>query len=220
MPERGESWHTTNSLGFHMAPTDHHIVRLLESQGFRELVSAHLFAAGVSFAPTIDDKHMLAEHAQEELHHFEVVASLHDQLAGRPLFEVASRRAAEVPMPATWLEAAVAGYLVDRAASMQLREYTQLGDPRLEAVVREIHEHEHEHQAAAETALLDQVRDNPSTTDAMRSHVARWYQIALSVLDGPSGPDADRVAKAFAASVRATLAACGQPALDGSGAVA
>lgn len=203
-----------------MESTDYPIVRLLESQGFRELVSAHLFAAGVSFAPTIDDKHKLAEHAQEELRHFEVVAALHDKLAGRALFELAARRAAEVPMPMTWLEAAVAGYLVDRAASMQLREYTKVGDLRLEAVVREIHEHEHEHQAAAETALLDQVRDNPSIAGAMRAHVARWYQIALSLLDGPSGPDADRVAAAFAASVRGTLSACGQPAPDGSGAVA
>jgi 1,2-phenylacetyl-CoA epoxidase catalytic subunit len=199
---------------------DSKLLEMLESQGYRELVSAHLFAGGVRVAPTIDDKHMLAEHAQEELRHFEVVAALHDKLTGRPLFEIASSRAAEVPTPTTWLEAAVAGYLVDRAASTQLREYTKVGDPRLEAVVREILEHEHEHLAAAETALLDQVRDNPSIAVAMRSHVARWYQIALSLLDGPSGLDADRVAAAFSAGVRGTLAQCGQPAPDGSGAVA
>lgn len=199
-----------------METTDHRIVELLESQGFRELLSAHLFAAGVAFAPTIDDKHMLAEHAQEELGHFELVAALHDQLSGKSLFETASRRASEVPVPATWLEAAVAGYLVDRAASTQLREYMRIGDARLEAVVREIHEHEHEHQVAAETALLDQVRANPAIADAVRPHVARWYGIALSVLDGPPGPDADRVAMAFAKSARATLAACGVTPPPGS----
>ena len=72
-------------------------------------------------------------------------------------------------------------------------------------------EHEHEHQVAAETALLDQVRDNPSIAQTVRPHVERWYRIALSVLDGPPGPDADRVAAAFASSVRRTLEACGQP---------
>jgi 1,2-phenylacetyl-CoA epoxidase catalytic subunit len=193
-----------------MESTDLRIVGILERQGFRELVSAHLFAAGVTFAPTIDDKHMLAEHAQEELGHFELVAALHDQISGRSLFDIASRRAAEVPVPGTWLEAAVAGYLVDRAASTQLREYLRVGDPRLDVVVREIHEHEHEHQVAAETALLDQVRDNPSIADVVRPHVERWYRIALSVLDGPPGPEAERVAAAFASSIRRTLEACGQ----------
>ena len=45
-------------------------MRVLEQQGYRELVSAHLFAAGLPLAPTIDDKHMLAEHARDGLRRF------------------------------------------------------------------------------------------------------------------------------------------------------
>lgn len=190
-----------------METTDLRLVRLLDNQGFRELVSAHLFAGGVPLAPTIDDKHMLAEHAQEELRHFEVVATLHDQISGRSLFESASRRASEVPRPSTWLEAAVAGYLVDRAASTQLREYTRDEDSRLLPVVREILEHEHEHQAAAETALLDQVRDDPAAKALIGPLVARWYRIALSIFDAPA--EASVAVSVFEGSVATTLAACG-----------
>src|ERR1700742_3119720 len=96
------------------------LVEILERQGYRELVSAHLFAGAVLLAPTIDDKHMLAEHAREELAHFEVVATLYEKVAGRGLFDAVSARAAMMPSPSSWLEAAVAGYLVDRAAAVQL----------------------------------------------------------------------------------------------------
>jgi 1,2-phenylacetyl-CoA epoxidase catalytic subunit len=192
-----------------MTGPDDRTVQLLERQGFRELVSSHLFAAGVGLAPTLDDKIMLLEHAREELSHFEAVAGLYEKLTGRSLYEHAAPHAAQIPAPTTWLEAAVAGYLVDRAASAQLRDYLRIADTRLAAVVREIHEHEHEHQAAAETALLDQCRNNPAAALAARPLISRWYRVALSVLDAQSGPDAERVAQAFGASVSDTLSECG-----------
>ncbi|HVU02625.1 MAG TPA: ferritin-like fold-containing protein [Polyangiaceae bacterium] len=192
-----------------MSDSDERTVQLLERQGFRELVSSHLFTAGVVFAPTLDDKIMLLEHAREELTHFEVVSSLYEKLTGRSLFDHAATHASHLPAPKTWLEAAVAGYLVDRAAAAQLRDYLNVKDARLGAVIREIHEHEHEHQAAAETALLDQCRNNPAAALAARPHVEKWFKVALSVLDAQGGPDAERVGAAFAAGVRGTLAACG-----------
>jgi 1,2-phenylacetyl-CoA epoxidase catalytic subunit len=191
-----------------MPLSDERILRILESQGYRELVSAHLFATGVALAPSIDDKHMLADHAREELAHFEVVAALYEKIAGRGLYDVVSARASAMPSPASWLEAAVAGYLVDRAASVQLAEYRTFTEPRLEPVIQQILEHEHEHQSAAETALLDQCRGGAAASTSVVAHVERWYPLAVSVLDG-AGPDAPRVASVFAESVRATLSACG-----------
>jgi 1,2-phenylacetyl-CoA epoxidase catalytic subunit len=188
------------------APAAERLLPILESQGVRELVSAHLLAAGLPLAPTIDDKHMLADHAREELAHFEVVGRLYEQLTGNALYEVVARRANEVPVPQSWLEAAVAAYLVDRAAALQLREYQQVGDPRLDQVIDSVLEHEHEHMTAAETALVDQCRATPTSAKQASAHVARWFGIARRLLDG--GTDA-RVAHAFAASVQATLTACG-----------
>ena len=180
------------------------LCQILENQGYRELVSAHLFAGGVSLAPTIDDKHMLAEHAREELVHFEFVSALYEQVSGKSLYDAVARRAAEMPAPASWLEAAVAGYLVDRAASVQLAAYKKLGDSRIEALIHKILDHEHEHQSAAETALLDQCRGKTeAATPAMR-HVERWYPLARGVLDPGAA-----VAPAFAESVRPTIGACG-----------
>jgi 1,2-phenylacetyl-CoA epoxidase catalytic subunit len=181
------------------------LVEILERQGYRELVSAHLFAGAVLLAPTIDDKHMLAEHAREELSHFEVVAALYDQVAGRGLFDAVSTRVAMMPSPTSWLEAAVASYLVDRAAAVQLESYQKLGDARLEALIHKILDHEHEHQAAAETALLDQCRVAAGQTDLARRHVERWYPLARQILDASASPEAS----AFADMIRPTMAECG-----------
>lgn len=185
------------------SPPDAKLLEVLERQGYRELVSAHLFAGGVRVAPTIDDKHMLAEHAREELSHFEVVAAVYDQVAGKNLYETVAPRAQEMPVPASWLETTVAAYLVDRAAAAQLAAYQKLGDARLEAMIHKILDHEHEHQAAAETALLDQCRGTAGGASLARQHVERWYPLARSVMDAGS------TAEAFAASVRPILTACG-----------
>jgi 1,2-phenylacetyl-CoA epoxidase catalytic subunit len=191
-----------------MSLPDDGLIPLLERQGFRELVSAHLFAAGVLLAPSIDDKHMLADHAREELGHFEVVAALYEKLTDRPLHEAVRERAAAVPAPATWLEAAVAGFLIDRAAASQLLEYKNTDDARVSSIIDEITEHEHEHMSATGTALLDQCRGKPQAAKAAQAHLARWFEIAESLLDGATKGDS-RAAKAFVESVKPTLAACG-----------
>lgn len=183
---------------------DAKLLEVLENQGYRELVSAHLFAGGVRVAPSIDDKHMLAEHAREELSHFEAVAALYEQVAGKNLYDAVAHRAEAMPAPATWLEVAVAAYLVDRAAAVQLTAYQKLDDRRLEPLIHKILDHEHEHQAAAETALRDQCRGTAERASQARLHVERWYPLARSVMDSASGSD-----EAFADSVRPTLAACG-----------
>jgi 1,2-phenylacetyl-CoA epoxidase catalytic subunit len=189
-----------------MTLPDDRLRQVLENQGYRELVSAHLFATGVPLAPTIDDKQMLANHAREELHHFEVVSTRFEDLGGQRLFETVSPRTHDAPVPRSWLETAVAGYLFDRAVAVQLFAYKKLGDSRLDALVDEILEHEHEHQAAAETALLDECRSNPASVKAAGSHVAYWYKIAVDVLDdsGQGG-----VLEEYRASIQATLKACG-----------
>ncbi|HEX4340164.1 MAG TPA: ferritin-like fold-containing protein [Polyangiaceae bacterium] len=179
------------------------LAAILENQGYRELVSAHLFAGGVRLAPTIDDKHMLAEHAREELSHFESVSTLYEQVVGAGLYDIVAPRAASMPTPASWLEIAVAAYLVDRAAAVQLAAYQRLGDPRLETLIHKVLDHEHEHQTAAETALLDQCRGTPAHLELARGHVERWFPLARGVMDPGT-----KTVGAFADAVRPTLTAC------------
>jgi 1,2-phenylacetyl-CoA epoxidase catalytic subunit len=189
-----------------MTLPDARLRQILENQGYRELISAHLFATGVPLAPTIDDKQMLANHAREELHHFEVVSTRYEDLGGQRLFETVSPRTHDAPVPRSWLETAVAGYLFDRAVAIQLLAYKKLGDPRLDAVVDEILEHEHEHQAAAETAFLDECRSNPASVKAAGTHVAYWYRVAVDVLDDAGNGG---VLDEYRAGIQATLKACG-----------
>jgi 1,2-phenylacetyl-CoA epoxidase catalytic subunit len=189
-----------------MTLPDDRLRRILENQAYRELISAHVFAMGVPLAPTIDDKQMLANHAREELHHFEVVSTCYEDLGGQRLFETVSPRTHDAPVPRSWLETAVAGYLFDRAVAVQLAAYKKLGDSRLEKLVDEILEHEHEHQAAAESALLDECRSNPASVKAAGSHVAYWFRVAVDVLDD-SEPSA--VLDEYRSSIQATLRACG-----------
>jgi 1,2-phenylacetyl-CoA epoxidase catalytic subunit len=191
-----------------MPLSDERLIALLERQGYRELVSAHLFGAGVPLAPSIDDKHMLLAHAQEELTHFEVVSGLYERLAGRSLHDAVRDRAAEVPVPVTWLEATVAGFLIDRAAASQLLEYRSADDPRLSLVVDEITEHEHEHMTAVGTSLLDLCSGKPEVPRTATAHLAKWFDIAKGLLDSPKGGDS-RAATAFVDGIRPTLAACG-----------
>ena len=191
-----------------MSIPDEKMARVLESQGYRELVTAHLFSSGVALAPTLDDKHMLADHAREELGHFEVVSTLYDRLFGKSLYEIVSERARRVALPASWLESAVAGYIVDRAAAIQLTDYKRLPDERLGRLVDEILEHEHEHQSAAETALLDQCKSDPKASELAAAFVARWFQAALDVLDGDDPESRGRVVAQLVESLRPTLSAC------------
>jgi 1,2-phenylacetyl-CoA epoxidase catalytic subunit len=183
------------------------LLEILERQGYRELVSAHLFATGVRAAPSIDDKHMLVEHAGEELAHFEVVAALYEELSGKTLYDAVVARAEAVPVPASWLEVAVAAYLVDRAAAVQLAAYENLSDPQLDRLIHKILDHEHEHQTAAETALRDQCHGDGARLAHAQQLVDRWYPLARATLDEPGPTSA--TASAFTQSVQPTLRTCG-----------
>jgi 1,2-phenylacetyl-CoA epoxidase catalytic subunit len=121
--------------------TDHpeaKLLTILERQGYRELVAAHLFAGGVRMAPSIDEKQMLVQHSAEELAHFELVAALYEQVCGRSLYEVIAARTESFPGAASWPELVVAAYLVDHAAAVQLEAYRAFGDARLDRLVRKI----------------------------------------------------------------------------------
>lgn len=155
-------------------------------------------------APTIDDKHMLIQHAGEELAHFELVSALYEQLSGQSLYEAVASQAETMPMPASWPEVVVAAYLVDHAAAVQLAAYQELGEPRLDRLIRKILDHEHEHKTAAETALLDLCQNAGEQRELARQHIDTWYPRACAVMDQAAEPRAK-----FARSVAAVLTRCG-----------
>lgn len=177
----------------------------LENQGYRELAAAHLLAIGVVYAPTLDDKQMLADHARDELRHFEIVAGMYEEACRVALEPVVSARLAGLPRPSSWLEASLASYVFDRAVFGQLEAYQTSSDLALRRLAAATVEREREHQRAAEVALIDQSKEPTFVIETAQELLSHWFAVALRSLDST---DPDLVARVVE-DMRPTLSACG-----------
>jgi 1,2-phenylacetyl-CoA epoxidase catalytic subunit len=187
--------------------------RVLERQGRRELAAGQLFASGVALAPTLDEKQMLARHCLDELEHFEMVATAHEEAGGSELLAAVSPEVAELVSPATWLEMVVVGILFDRAVYFQLRAYATAPDVRVAALAVRVIADEQEHIAASQAALKQLGERGPDLTRRLTSAVDRWLPISLKCFDDPApescpnGPHLSAEARAVAlAAYRRSLA--------------
>ena len=192
----------------------------LENQGYRELTAAHLLCAGVTLAPTVDDKQMLAAHVGEELSHFETIASVYEELGGGDLLALLQDRLGSLAPPTSWPEMVVAALLFDLSVYHQLLTYRELSHIVLRRVVDSGLSNEHAHQRAAEAMFVDMVRTGPQDMD-LGLAIARWLDFALATLDdaprmgaSPAAPEhttqqgADP-AQTFVADVARILASVG-----------
>ena len=157
----------------------------LENQGFRELAAAHLLAAGVALAPTIDDKQMLAAHVREELSHFETIATVYEELGGSDLLPLVEDRVRELRTPTSWDEMVVAAFVFDLAVYHQLVSYRELSHIVLRRVVESGLANELAHQKAAEAMFIDafRARTRAEGPEGISEHLAMWLQLALGALD-------------------------------------
>lgn len=162
---------------------------LLERQGYRELAAAQLFASGVALAPTLDEKQMLARHCLDELEHFEIIATLLEELGGEDLMSRVSPRVAELASPETWLEMVVVGILFDRAVYYQLRAYAAAPDVRVAELAVRVIADEQEHIAASQAALRDLGKREPDFARRLSAAVDRWLPTSLGCFDDEALPD-------------------------------
>jgi 1,2-phenylacetyl-CoA epoxidase catalytic subunit len=174
----------TMPFGAALSPDAHAFVaRLLESQGYRELVAADTLAAGLRFAPSLDDKVLLAHQVSQELQHFEAVSALYEELGEGDLFEVVKRRLARVPEPSSWLEAVVVQSLVCRAGRFHLRAHLWPAYAPYTEIVKRILQEEEDHQAAADGLLRDLCRDGDAAVRLAQAHLEQWLRPALLSFD-------------------------------------
>jgi ring-1,2-phenylacetyl-CoA epoxidase subunit PaaA len=198
------------------------VVRLLERQGYRELAAAHVFAAGLRFAPTLDDKMLLAEQITEELEHFEAASDLYSELEAGDLLEKVEGRLAELPSPGSWMETAVVQFLFDRAGKFQLREYRDCSWRPYSEIVGKILAEEEEHGAVGEAVLKDLCGANPLATTLAQECFDRWLRISLLSFGRPGTPGDRRavelglkarpsaeIMRDYLADLEPTMAACG-----------
>jgi 1,2-phenylacetyl-CoA epoxidase catalytic subunit len=182
------------------------LMGLLENLGFRELCAAELYAAGVRWAETLDDKQVLARHGLDELEHFERVATIYEELTGASLLPRVQPRARSVPSPESWVETAVAGLLFDRANVFQLRAYEASADPLLSGMAPRMLFEEQDHLAAGAATLIELCRNRRHVVPEAQVHLERWLPRSLATFDD-SLPRRDRCREAPHVDPRRTLEA-------------
>ena len=176
------------------------LAQYLERQGYLELATAHIFGAAVAFAPTLDDKILLADQTKEELGHLEAIALIYAELGAGDLLKVVQSPVADSPSPTSWLETAVVQCLFDRAAKFHIAELRASSFRPVADVAGWILSEEEAHEAAGEQILLELCRANPRNVKAGQAHLERWLPISLNALGKPS---ARRSARAVELGLRA-----------------
>lgn len=158
------------------------VARLLERQGYRELAAAHVFGASLRLAPSLDDKMLLAEQVREELEHFEAVAALYEDVRAGDLLSAVEERAADLPVPGSWLEVAVCQFLFDRAGKFQIQEYRSSSYAPYAEIIGKILVDEENHGAAGEATVRDLCQadhPDPAFRPLAQVHFERWLRTSL-----------------------------------------
>lgn len=201
------------------------VKQMLESQGFRELMAAHLFGHGVKFAPDLPRKRALAEHAVVELNHFAWCAEAYAALGG-DLEAVVGRRLARepdaIPYPQSWLELAVIEFTYHRSADVGLAEYLDCSYEPYRAVVRRVLADEGTGEEHFGAAAMEEASARPRERATAQELFNRWFAISLLSFGRPGTAkgrqavewglkrrEAQEVVRSFVDDLRPTLRRCG-----------
>jgi 1,2-phenylacetyl-CoA epoxidase catalytic subunit len=115
------------------------LIRLMTRQFYAETATAEVFGRSIGCAPTLKEKFMAAEFAEEEADHSERLCRLFEDLGLDPEQVHASRPSAanfwSLDMD-NWIHIAVFNFTVDRAGSHQIMEYR---DSTYEPWAKEMH---------------------------------------------------------------------------------
>lgn len=190
------------------------LVRMIRSQGYRELAAATVFAKALDLVPTIGFKKKIVQHVHEEMEHFEVCCHLFEELGAGDLDEVCTailREKAPVPPIESFLELGVAQFLYDRASAFQLREYENSSFDPYCRVVGKILDEEEGHESFGAEIMIDRARD-PEQRARMQEHFNKWLAVSLRSFGRP-GTDGNRYAVSVGLKTRDS-AAVAQDYLD------
>lgn len=158
---------------------------LLEGLGYRELGAAYLFGAGLRLAPTLDDKLVLLDQANEELSHFEVAAATYGEAGLGDLLAVVAPRTARIPEPKSWIELVIAQVLFDRASCLQVKGHEGASYAPYSQMVAKIAQEEERHLAACEATFREAFAARPDALAGAQEHVVVWLRVALEAFGRP-----------------------------------
>src|SRR5262247_3560719 len=109
------------------------VLTLMDKQASREVATAEVFGQCVLHAPTVEDKIRITRFQAEELKHFQLIARLMRELGIDMDAYVQNRQRAGARFTGDeadlhiqdWLDATLFNFMIDRAATFQLTEYTR-----------------------------------------------------------------------------------------------
>jgi 1,2-phenylacetyl-CoA epoxidase catalytic subunit len=166
------------------------LVRLIRSQGYRELAAATVFAEALHLVPTLAYKKKVIQHINEEIEHFEVCCHLYAEIGAGDLDEVCSallRDKRLIPPIESFLELGVAQFLYDRASGYQLREYENSSFDPYCRIVGKILEEEEGHESFGAEIMVDHCRD-PREREQTQQLFNKWLAVSLRSFGRPGTP--------------------------------
>jgi 1,2-phenylacetyl-CoA epoxidase catalytic subunit len=205
------------------------VLTLMDKQAGREVATAEVFGQCVLYAPTVEDKIRITRFQAEELKHFQLIARLMADLGVDMDAYVRNRQRAGARFTGEeadtqiqdWIDATLFNFMIDRAATFQLSEYTRGSYLPLAKANQVILQEEEGHKNFGE-ACLEAMCQDPATRAEIQRRFAKWFVASMRIFGragtkgnaycievGLKSRDSGDIAAAYLDSIRPVMAACG-----------
>jgi len=205
------------------------VLTLMDKQAGREVATAEGFGQCVLYAPTVDDKIRITRFQAEELKHFQLISRLMSDLGMDMDAYVKNRQRAGARFTGEeadtqiqdWIDATLFNFMIDRAATYQLSEYTRGSYLPLAKANEVILKEEEGHKNFGELCLEEMCKD-PATRAEIQRRFPKWFVASMRIFGragtkgneycikvGLKSRDSGDIAAAYVDSIRPVMAACG-----------
>ena len=205
------------------------VLTLMDKQASREVATAEVFGQCVLYAPTVEDKIRITRFQHEELKHFQLLAKLMGELGVDMDVYVRDRQRAGARFTGDeadiqirdWLDATLFNFMIDRAATFQLTEYTKGSYLPLAKANDVILKEEEGHKNFGE-ACLEEMCQDPATRAEIQRRFKKWFVASMRIFGRAGTPgnqyclrvglktrDSGDIAAAYLDSIRPVMARCG-----------
>ncbi len=204
------------------------VLTLMDKQVGREVATAEVFGQCVLHAPTVEDKIRITRFQGEELKHFQLIARLMAELGVDMDAYVRNRQKAGARFTGEeadaqirdWIDATLFNFMIDRAATFQLSEYTRGSYRPLAKANQVILEEEEGHKNFGE-ACLEAMCGDPGARAEIQRRFPKWFVASMRIFGRAGTPgnkycvevglktrDSGEIAAAYLDSIRPVMAAC------------
>lgn len=205
------------------------VLTLMDKQAGREIATAEVFGQCVLHAPSVEDKIRITRFQAEELKHFQLLSRLMSDLGVDMETYVRDRQRAGARFTGDeadiqirdWIDATLFNFMIDRAATYQLTEYTRGSYAPLAKVNEVILREEEGHKNFGELCLEQMCRDAATRAEIQR-RFPKWFVASMRIFGRAGTPgnayclevglktrDSGDIAAAYVDSIRPVMAACG-----------